>query len=388
MGDIPPPTALYPAPPQQSGNMLSDPGRAIGMLNGINQLKLFNAQYPALAETPTANLQSIKQQQQMQARQTISSAYANAVRGLGSNASEDDVRNVGVNLSRSFPDIATTYPDMIPAAKDTILNTRKGNIQAGANTLLNSTLTPAEGTGRTEYMDQNGVRRSLPNTAANIHGSLPTGLPPNTEAAEAARNADLQKEGTYGTEINNLNQAYRLAKDLPHGDFGPNSDRVNDVKARLVQAGWLSQKQADEAGSYLELNKYIQRSIQDRANAIAPHTNEGLEGSFKATPNTMMTKEAFMPLLRQAISVRNMEHASVIVSDKNASLGQYPREKANFGNRQDPNAFGVATMEPGEVTKLYQSLKADKDKSKLARFNASLSDAERAGIWKRPNGPQ
>jgi hypothetical protein len=367
MGDIPPPNALYPQPvaPNQ-GLFTGDPSRVLGAISTMNQIQIQ------------------RQAQQDHARQQIGSAFSNAISGLGKNVTEDDVHNITANIARQFPQIATQHPDIIQAAKDIILNSRHGDINFGANVLKNSLLSGSEGSSRQGIIEENtGRTYSAPTPNLNMGGAVLTGLPPAAAGVEEERQKDLKREGdTYQPEITNLRKALSLAKNLPESAFGPNSSNFNDMKARLVQLGWLTQKQADEVGDLTQLNKNLQQAVQNRSAAFGPHTNAGLDTTFHASPNTLQTKEALIPLIKQAIAIRNMEHAAVVNSHQEAKVGEYNAKKAQFGTNQDPTAFAIADMDEAEVRALEKSLKGNK--AKRDQFNRSYQAAIRAGIAPRP----
>jgi hypothetical protein len=367
MGDIPPPNALYPQPSQpQNNSLFSDPAKIVGVMSGLNQIQIQ------------------KQAQQEHARQSIGSAFSNAISGLGKNATAEDVHNITANIARQFPQITTQYPDLIPATKDIILNSKRGDINYGANVLKNSVLSGGEGTNRVEVTEpRTGEKYTVPVPTANMGGALLSGLPPATGQAEEARVTDLKREGDlYPREINNLKQALHYAQSLPPTAFGPLSKNFNDFKSRMLELGVIrSPEEAKKITNFEAFDKYMADVVSTRANSLGPHTNEGLNSAYARSPNSHQAGGTILDLLRKQIALRHMEHAGIMLPAQNAPVGKYPEHKAQFGSTQDPAAYALETMTPDEVKALEKSLK---DPSARSRFNKNYQDAIRAGILKRP----
>src|ERR1035437_7724125 len=117
--------SLYPQPPQQNQSLLSgDPSKMIGTLQGIQNFQIQQAQAPALMQIPGANLQNInianataQFSQEAAMTKMVQGAYSTVLAGKDKPTSED-VQNLTANIGRSLPQIATTRPDIITAARD------------------------------------------------------------------------------------------------------------------------------------------------------------------------------------------------------------------------------------------------------------------------------
>lgn len=390
MADVPAP--VYPSfqpPAQNNTNALAgDPTKIVGLLSGLQDFRLKQQQFDALAQQPAAALQgqniantTATMTQQAAASRAASTIIATYLAGHP-NPTEKDVRDAKAYAARSLPSVAVQYPEMIPGAADVVLNHPKG-IKFGAATLLNSQLSPDSASSLVDGPPNpaTGAPTKMTVPQSNLIQGRDTGLAPGVAESAKARTEDLLREGaTYPTEINNLKQALHYVQVLPKGSTGPLAEKFNDAKARLVELGILPQRDAENLSNFQQLQKYVARSVSDRANTMGPHTNEGLASATSGTPNAHMTDLALEPLLKASIAIRHMEHAAVVVPAQSGGPN-YATEKANFGTHQDPRAYAIEMMSPEEIRALHKSIK---DPVERARFNKSYQAAIAAGILKKP----
>lgn len=383
MGDVASPNALYPQPAPvaaSSVNALSDPTKAIGLISGLQDYRLKQQQFDALSQIPEAALQgqNISNQTALQAQQEAASKAVHRVMGgylAGTKGTPDDVRSAAALAARSFPEIATKYPDIITAASEVG--------QKNPGLLINSGLTPESQSGRVDTTDPNtGATYSVPVTAANmgrtaIQRSLPAG---GSESAQAMQD-DLKREGSYASDVNPLKKALELAQKLGPGGMAPGSKGRQEFESfvyglapSLVPAGMQ-----DKIKNYAELEKYLVNNASQRAQNLGPHTNEGLATATTGSPNVHINDLAGVDLIKAQLAIRNMEHAQVLQAAKTGGPN-YTTAKAAFASQHDPRAYAIGTMSPDEIQKLQKTLKGPE----RARFNQSLRAAIDSGVVERP----
>src|ERR1700742_4439521 len=105
MADIPPPNNLYPAPQAPSAaNMLANPALAVGILNGLQDFRLKQQQFDALAERPSVDLQTAKIIQQEASSKAVHRIMGGYLAGI-KNPTDDDVRSAAALAARSLPEV-------------------------------------------------------------------------------------------------------------------------------------------------------------------------------------------------------------------------------------------------------------------------------------------
>lgn len=374
--------SLYPQPvaPQQSSvNLLADPSKAIGLLSGIQDYQLKGQQFNALSQQPAAALQgqnisnaTAEMQQQEAASRSVSRLMGGYLAGI-KNPTADDVRSAAAFAARSFPAIATKYPDIITAASET------GRRNPGL--LINSALSPESQSSRVDVTEPNtGAKYSVPITAANMGGAIQTALPQGSEESSRTMQADLQREGTYQSDINPLRKALDLAQKLGPGGMAPGSKGRQEFESfvyglapQLVPAAMQ-----DKIKNYAELEKYLVNNASQRAQNLGPPTNEGLATATTGSPNVHINDLAGVDLIKVQLAIRNMEHAQVLQAAK-VGGPNYTTAKAAFSSQHDPRAYAINTMSPDEIQNLQKTLKGPE----RAKFNQSLKAAIDSGVVER-----
>src|ERR1700690_3617361 len=136
-------SALYPQAPQPNQGLLQgDPSSMIQGSSALQDMQIRRAQAPALMQQPAAALagQNIanttaQAAQEATMRSTVAAAYASGLQGI-QNPNENDIHNLTANISRAYPTIALTRPDIINSTADLALKDPRG-IPHGIATITN-----------------------------------------------------------------------------------------------------------------------------------------------------------------------------------------------------------------------------------------------------------
>src|SRR5882757_6321074 len=100
-------SGLYPQPPAQSQNIANDPAKVIGIVNALNQNKMFNATFPALSQQPQANLEGTQIANTSAQLEQHAKQQSFLIDSLGSLADDpklnyDKVRNTAAMFARNL----------------------------------------------------------------------------------------------------------------------------------------------------------------------------------------------------------------------------------------------------------------------------------------------
>ena len=286
-----------PQPLAPQGGALNDPLRLIGALNQIQEYQLRQKQFPALAQQPAANLQgtnianvTAEMTQQDAARKTIAAAYGTGLSGF-ENPGADDVHSLTAYIARSYPEIATKYPQLINATADSILKHPKG-IRTGAALMLNTTLSPEAASSRVAAPPgPAGEPRTQPLGSANIAGAQPAGQAPgeaDIQAQAAARGSKMQATGgltaQYHADLENLRQ---LSKNIPlQGPTAEWEKKLNQVGARLGIGITMTK---DQLANAEEFDK-IANQVSLNQSLLFHGSDAGLHTVVAANPNIGMSQ--------------------------------------------------------------------------------------------------
>ena len=141
----------------------------------------------------------------------------------------------------------------------------------------------------------------------------------------------------------------------------------------------VPQQELDKIKDYADLQKYLTNAMQQRANNLGPHTNEGLSTMATGSPNVNINDMSVDELIKANIGLRRAEQAQILDSAK-AGPVNYTTQKANIAGRQDISAFGIDMMSPGQISSLQKTLKG----TARANFNKSLQSAISNGLITPP----
>ena len=354
-----------------------------------------------MAQQPAAALQGQqiqnKQQQQALDLDTYNAALRYISQGLDpATAKPDDIFSGQANFMKANP---TANPSSVNAAADVILNrdpkTFEPSIRGGIAKAQNM-LTPLDA-GLVTVTDPNtGQPRTMTRQQANtlaVGGGAPPGAPaaslpgftsgPSLGAGESSQvmQADLAREGNFSSEIYPLQKALDLAQTLGPGGMAPGSkgrqefeSYVYGLMPQLVPAGMQ-----DKIKNYAELEKYLTNNLQNRAQNLGPHTNEGLATAATGAPNVNINDLAGVDLIKSQIMVRRMEHAQVLNAAAQGPAN-YTQNKTTAASGLDPRAFGIDMMSPQQIQNLHQSLRG----AEREKFNTSYGIAQRTGVISPP----
>lgn len=384
-------SSLYPAPPQQQPGLLSgNPQQLVGTLGELQRIGIVGQQAPALAQQPAATLQNTnianqtaQIEQQEAARKIVWGAVGNSLNGMD-NPSPDDVHNTVVNLSRVYPQIATQYPGIFNSASDMLL--APGGVKKNAAVMMNSVMAPAEVSAPTDVGVNPNTGQTISGTrgAFNVksaQGPVVTANPPGTTESAGAMQADLQRAGTYSQDLYPWQQALAKLKALGPGATAPGSAGRQELESFVygLAPSLVPQSELDKITNYADLNKYLTQGMQQRAQNLGPHTNEGLSTAVSGSPNVNINDMSVDQLIKGQIALRKAEQSQILESAKAGPVG-YTGAKAKFASSQDVSAYGIDMMTPEQIQNLQKNLKgADR-----AKFNASLRSAVSNGLITPP----
>jgi hypothetical protein len=357
---------LYPQPPQpQQGLLTGDPMRLIGALQGIQSLQLQRAQIPALSQQPAATLQNTQianqtaqMAQQEAARKMVWGAAANTVNGLDK-PTPDDVHNAIVNLSRTFPQIATQYPEVFNSASDFLL--QGGDIKKNSAQLGLSVMSPAEVQTRVAAPPTaSGAPQSEPLSVAAIRGTQPTGVPPGfQERAAGAANIDtkLAEGWANAAEGSPARIAIlgNLQDTLSKFTSGPGADWTKVGKAFVnrnvpLPTGWKFDPSS--IGAQEEFGKQAESLVQSQFQTIGgTGTDAKFNSAYSTSPHDTLSQlgnEGIVRLLKgneDAIQAKNSAWLAKVEANPNASARQFSQD---FNNHFDPRIFQFKYLTPAE----------------------------------------
>jgi hypothetical protein len=382
----------YPQPqnPNRNENPLGQAASMVEMMRGLQELKIRGAQQPALEQTPAATLQGQQlsnqrsdvelQGAQMALRQLAVTQYNGYVakRLLGmEKPTQDDVFSAVTDAARMFPIVPTQFPDVPIATRQSILN--GGKFTDNARSLLATTLTPAEAAARVQGpAGPSGEPTTTGLAEATGKGPITTSVP--APAQEQYFN-DQRVAGRYAQDIQPLNRALELVKQLGAGSTGPGTEGRQKAMEFLYAAvpSLIPESEKKNIQGRAELEKYLMNDAQARAENFGPHTNAGLATSITGSPNVHINDLAVHDLLKARIALRKMEQATIVQSAKGGALN-YPTNRANISGGMDPRAFATSTMAPEEIAALHKSLKG----AERRKFNESYSHGVAAGVISPP----
>lgn len=353
-------SSLYPQAPQQQQGLLSgDPTKVIGLVNALNQNRLFQEQFPALAQQPAAALrgqeisnQTGLQDQQNQARRAVSGFISGSLAG-NPNPSRDDVHNAKALAARTFPDVALKYPDMIPAVGDVVLKHPKG-IRAGVGVLTNSQLTPeGQSLDVTAPPGPGGAPRVMKLPATNVgDGTRETGLAPGEEAlisSPAARAERLQGTSStspqYHADLENLKQDSKVLDNLGGPTFEVEK-KLNQLTSRLGGFGVTMTPEQLKAGE--SFDKIANQISTSQAGNLGAATDAGRHMVVGANPSTSMSsygREGVIDMLHGNQDAIDRSRKNWLKARANgAKVGSFDQFMDIAGEQIDPRVFQYNRM--------------------------------------------
>lgn len=389
MGDVASPNALYPAAPQPNQGMLSgDPSKIIGIIGALNQNKLFNAQYPALAQQPDAALagQNIaNQSSQMKQNEEGAQIVAHHFGTLPDNATPEDLYRMKAAIRAIHPNIPAST---INTVADVALRDPKG-LRQGINTLRTMGVSPAEMVGRVAGPPTvEGAPTQQPLTSAIRAGATQTGLSPKETAAQGtsgatsaeAANKERVRSLNYNQEVFGLETAIPALERLGTKGTGPGAETINHIKSFLL-TNVPGVKESDFDGSVKDIDvakKYLTDFARQNGDS---GTNDKLAALFASNPSVNISNAAAQSVAKSALTLRRFQQARQVAFDTSGKDDQdFPKEAAKWAREHDVRAYGFDLMSADQRKKTLESLPA----GKREMFMMDVQDALKNGIVKAP----
>jgi hypothetical protein len=362
-------SSLYPQPAQPSQNLLSgDPSKVIGIVNALNQQKLFNATYPAVSEQPAAALQgqdisnvSAQNKQNEDAAQIV----AHHLGTLPDNAKPEDFYRMKAAIRAIHPNIPAST---INTVADVALREPSG-LKNGIATLRTMGISPEAMVSRVQGPPSgSGAPTTVPVTSAVRTGAMETGLAPGeaglSESA-AGRAAKLQSTASsspqYHADLENLKADSKILDNLGGPTF-ETEKKLNQLASRLGGFGITMTPEQLKAGE----------SFDKIANQISLNQSQSFHGSdaglhtvVGANPSTSMSKfgrEGVIDMLHGNQDAIDVTRKAWLAARANgAKPGDYDLFAERMGQEIDPRVFQfnrlnrdnqqkfLSQMDPGDL---------------------------------------
>lgn len=386
MGDVASPTYPTYQPQQNQGLLAGDPTKVIGIINALNQNKLFQAQYPALSQQPQAaldgqNIANATHQLEQDDKTTQILAHQFAI--LPDDATKEQIYNRKAEIRAVFPNIPAAKINSF--ADDTLLHNPNG-IKHGLDTLRTMGISPETMVSRVEGPPtSSGQPTKQPLTTAIRAGAQPTGLSPKETATQqqtgsgagSAINDARLRNVNYPQEVFGLEQAIPALEKLGKTGTGPGTEELNHVKSFLQSAG-IPGLDVDKIKNFDEAQKYLTDYARQNGDS---GTNDKLAASFKANPSVGISNAAATQVAKSALTLRRMQQARTIAFENSGKSDEdYPKEAGKWNREHDPRAYGFDLMSPEQRKATLESLPAGKREI----FMMDVQDALKNGIIKSP----
>ena len=385
MGDVASP--LYPqAPqsPQNSNALLSDPSRAIGLLSQIQDYRIKQQQFPALAQQPQAALtgqniaNTTAQLSQDEAGTQIAAHYLGS---LPDNATPDQINRMTMAIRATHPNISA---QTINNVADLALKDPK-SIGNGLVTVRMMGVSPETMTSRVVAPPApSGAPQTQPFSTAARAGTQQVGLAPGeSELISEPKKAylvDQERATTTQGNLRKLENVYPLVQQLSNANFGPGSAEFAKIKGALITAGIIDPNTSDLQVRQ-EVGKYLLNYAQGAANA--GRSDHALSAAIGSNPNLDLTQPANLNLVRNQIGMDRADSAIPTLFDQlhpnDANKRDYNKFRTSFYRDYDQRAFTYDMLSPDERRKLIDSLGA-KNSPAYRKFAKTYGELKSAGI--------
>ncbi len=387
-------SGLYPAPPAQPQNLLSgNPGAILGMVGQVNALQQFQA-HRAVGEAyqnalnPDGSVDQLKLAAGLKAPQAALAApeaigtmleqrgkmIANSTTQFGlkqsQNAemqrllagyaqdpdqSDEKMRDFAVTAARAGGD-----PNDINAMRQELLSQ---NPKQRAATIGNASRLSmgagAASTPETVTDPITGQQIRIPHGGFSGGAqAIPTGLSPQRAADTQSYIADQAASAKTLADIRTAEQAYPLLEKMTAPQFGPLSPEFSKVKNGLVSLGWLDPKSPIADADTLRQEVAKKLSQNSLMMPGATRSNEGMAAQYQSNPSLFLSKEANLPLLRDAIGMAKQDAAAPLFA---GNANDYQNVKNNHYLTTDPRGFVLHLMD----VKTRAALKNDPNAAKI-----------------------
>lgn len=400
MADVNALSGLYPQPPAQSQNIANDPAKVIGIAEGVNRLKMFNATFPAESQRPQAALEG--QQIANTTAQLEQSAKQRGflVDGFGAladdrNLTYEKVRNFGVTLARNLKLPGPMVNSMLESAprdpkalRDWAIQQR--NIAIGSPALSTPTdigITPQNApiTGTRGQFNYGSSGGDIAGNPGNRGPGVVTRPAPGVAEAQvqtgagsgAALNEARHQSLNYQQNVFPLEQAIPALEKLGKTGTGPGTDETNHFKSFLQSAG-VPGFDAEKIKNFDEAKKYLTDFVNQNGNS---GTNDKLAASFAGSPSVNISNAAAVDVAKAALSLRRMKQAQLVEFEKSGKPdSEFTKWASQWNLSHDPRAYGFDLMTAEQRKKVLSSL----PESKQQLFMMAVQDAAGQGIVKPP----
>ena len=377
-------SGLYPQPPQQQpqgSSLLSNPGQAVGIMQGLQNLQIQSQQAPALVQRPGVDLGTAQINQNtaqlqfdQELRRNAYKAVGDQIVGLGHKPTNDEVINAIVNAKRQLPPQASVpllqMQEELLGEKDRI---GRGRTYQAMSLDPSAAAAPVSGP-----YGPAGEQRQISQFDAVRMGPKNTTPPPGTAEQRQADEADI---AGFNARTTPLRKIVELEKELGPNGFGEGSAGRQRIESFLVTAfpGIASDALKNKVSVYDQARKYMTQNAAALSQGMAPHTNDSLNTTIHGSPNTENVAAGDLAKVQLALeSMRTANLANAHRKDENGNyivpLEKVAGEKARGGIDMDYRAF--IPRDQKEWNELNKAMTGAERK----RFNRSYGYGVKAGV--------
>jgi hypothetical protein len=379
-------SGLYPQPPQQQpqgSSLLSNPGQAVGIMQGLQNLNIQSQQAPALVQQPQAalgiaqrELASRNAEYQFKMRQLYSGWMGNYLTTLDHNPTNDEIHNETANAVRAFggagADIADQTAQDILGQKD---RRKFGNI-------LNSRALPPEAAAQRvqgPYDRGTGAGTMEPLGTATARGASPVAPGPDVERSTTQYYNDANLAKDYQNQSQALTQIIPLLRKV-----GPAGTGIGaDAKKALAKLGVGIGADDEDAVVRDKLDKYF--AMLGLGTPESARSDEGMHQRITANPNAHLVQGANLDLAIAGLAQKRLLQAQFLEAQNPTATSTEPRPVAKgpaqygawapaFNTQQDPRAYVMDQFDPDRrkqiLNEVNKQRKSDSpaDRAKAQRF--------------------
>lgn len=401
MADVNALSGLYPQPPAANRSPLNgDPGQVVGLMNALNQNKLFNAQFPALAQQPQTALEGAQIHNDTAALEQRAKQQGFLVDSLGALADDpklnaDKVRNTAVTWARNLKlpgEMVNSWLYDLPKdpvkLRERLVQMR--NLAIGASGLSTPTdigITPqnAPVTGTRGQFNYGSAGGDIGGNPGNRTPGVVTKPAPGVAEAQvqtgagsgAALNEARQGALNYQQHVFPLEQAIPALERLGATGTGPGTDELNKVKSFLQSAG-IPGLSVDKIKDFDEAKKYLTDFVNQNGNS---GTNDKLAAAFAGNPSVHISNAAALDVAKSALSLRRMKQAQLVEFEKSGRPdSDYTKWASQWNLSHDPRVYGFDMMAPEQRKKVLSEMPENKQQL----FMMAVQDAVTHGIIRTP----
>ena len=214
-------------------------------------------------------------------------------------------------------------------------------------------------------------------------GRISTGAAPGVaEAVKTVREqsgkdyaSSLQRAGNIQADIQPDMAVLDIVKGKLPSDFGPGSDRLNQLKKFVVTYGGpgVDAKLINDTSDFDTVKKYLVQGARAAGNT---GTNDQLAAAFEGSPNVTMNTATIENIVKTRVALKRMEAAQALMANEQGiPAHEFSRWKAKNQNQLDPRAFGWDMMSNEAREKLMKRL-TPKEYQKLETSVQFAADAK------------